>query len=862
MRNTRGVTLTELMVAVVILTIGVLGMFGAFKYINIAIHVARARTLATNLAQERVESLKNLTYYELLVTTSASTLTAGATTFLYDTANYPPESISIGGITFTRYTLVSMADVESDVISAVSYTYPDTGMKQITVNVVWRDNGATKVWTLNNLLENPFVNPLDSSLSGYAATPTGARLAGTKVEIQQYPDYTATTDSSGNYSFRIYHGTYTVRMSSSGYYDWISPIIQTYQGGSTVLNSSMTAIATGTIAGIAWYNPNLVISQVMASSVQASGFDAEYVELYNPTTGQINIATAGNAALVRFNYGSGNNESCSNVPMVYVSTFVLPNHYFLIANTPSFALGNVTYSADAYYDGGFNHGNCSPWNGGTWSALSGYDVIQSGHSGLVWLSDTGGNTIDAAGWTNGGATPNNCSGHCSQSCNGTCMPLTNGLEPGEQAVRVSSPAASLDVSATSAYGRAYNSGNNAADFFYPADNQSYRIQFPPKNSASSAVPITGVPAIGAYVGANDTNSGSANAASVSISSAGQSLPYARFSLPGVSTGTWTVEAALNGYYQEFSNVAVVQNQTTAVPNAATSPAWTGAGLAHVRMSSSTLNGFVKGQISDINGTNLSGITVQAGGGTKTTGSNGMYFMSVSSGPTVIVVNPSNANPGYIQDVLSVDVTQGQITTRDDTLTQGVTLQGYMTTGTTPVPNFTVSATKGGNQMGTAVTNASGIFTIRNLSTGTYDVTPVLDVGQDSNPNGITGVSAPSGIVFVGTFTVTGAFGTISGNIRLNGAPVTTGALIMASTTTIGATPPAIAGSSSAALSPYYSASSKADGTYSLPVRGSTSYSISVYVPAISGNTVSTSYKTYTGVTVAPGGSTSLDLSLP
>ncbi|MDE1975974.1 MAG: prepilin-type N-terminal cleavage/methylation domain-containing protein, partial [Elusimicrobia bacterium] len=87
----RGVTLTELMVAVAILGIGTLGFIGAFSAISRSLHISRGQTLATNLAQEKIEALKNLSYYELLITTAASTDPAG---LAYDTGNYPPEQIS------------------------------------------------------------------------------------------------------------------------------------------------------------------------------------------------------------------------------------------------------------------------------------------------------------------------------------------------------------------------------------------------------------------------------------------------------------------------------------------------------------------------------------------------------------------------------------------------------------------------------------------------------------------------------------------------------------------------------------------------------------------------------------------------
>ena len=72
-RDCRGVTLTELMIATVILSTVILGSMSAFGYITKAIHNTRQRTIAVNIAQERMEVLKNYSYFQLLVTTDAVT---------------------------------------------------------------------------------------------------------------------------------------------------------------------------------------------------------------------------------------------------------------------------------------------------------------------------------------------------------------------------------------------------------------------------------------------------------------------------------------------------------------------------------------------------------------------------------------------------------------------------------------------------------------------------------------------------------------------------------------------------------------------------------------------------------------------
>lgn len=878
----RGVTITELMVAVAIMTIGVLAMFGAFRYVNVALHVARGKTLATNLAQEKVESLKNLTYYELLVTTASATDSSVTPAVTYDTANYPPETIAIGGMTFTRYTYVTMVNVANNVITSVASNYPDTGMKQMTVSIVWTtDGGARKQWVLNNLLENPNVNPLDSTLSGYAAAAaSGAKLAGVSVTIPQYPDYSAVTDSNGNYSFRIAHGSYTVMMSTPGYFTWSSPTITISRGGTTVVNSSMTAIASGTVSGIAWYNPGLVISQVVGTtttvaasdhghgSVCGSPQDVEYVELFNPTTYQINVAKTVGSGLgsaqenVRLNTQLGNSYfndvmGGGGASYVYVSSYVPAGGYYLIASYPAFVANGQWIAADAYYN----------------NACSAPNLIANHSCGSVRLTDAGGSIIDQVCW-NG----DSCAG-ATQYCNGAQIPTdancgmnTGYASPachnppweGNQLVRISSPA----VLGRGTWGSAYDSQNNSLDFQYPISGSAATIglNYSPYISAGSTLAvITGIPAIGAYVSASDYNSGSTQTYTAYIPSGGLSLPYAPFTLVDVATGTWSLNIALSSYYASIASVTVAASGSQVpVLSAATSPAWISAGIAAIELASSTLNGFVKGQVTDAGGNALAGITVQCAGVSKLTDVNGLYFMSVSSGPVVIIANPNNANPNYTQSIYSVTVYTSQSTSQNIALAQGGVLQGYMTTGTTPVPNFTVAALQGGNQMGSAVTNTSGVFTIRNLSTGTYTVQPTLDAGQTASPASFSPtLTAAGGTVFVGTFTITGAFGSITGTVSNNGALVTSGALILASTSTIASTPPSIAGSSAPALSPLYAVSSKADGTYALPVRGSSTYNIGVWVPTLQGtSSVSTVFKSYSGVVVSPGAATTQNLSLP
>lgn len=868
----RGGTLTELMVATVILSIGVLGLFGSFRYIARSTFISRATSLATNLGQERIESLKNLSYYSLQITTTSGTYTPSEPDIVYDTVNYPPEIISIGGITFTRYTHVGMAQLNGSDIEDVAFTYPDTGLKQITVSVVWTEAGQVKSWTLRNLLENPNINPLDATITGTVSNSAGGTVASAVVVVEQNENWGATANSAGVYSFSVYHGTYTIRASSAGFNDGITGSVIASKGVTTTANVTLVSVATGAILGTAWYNSDLVISQVVAATTTIVGDltekDVEYVELYNPTTFPINIGTTNQAApkpysLLIGNYDGSYEYHVDNGPepgswpfyMVNLTTYVAPGRYYLIANATYFYVAGEWVTADAFYTDSVAHQN---------DRTPTYpDYIKNDRTGSILLYSYGtGVWHDQVGWKdNTGLWP--------PWYETTVIPnaaASDGLgsPKGKQIVRVSSPGVSAAMLPN--YGRAYDSNDNTRDWLYEGTYFTGLV-YPPKSMASGAfTTITGkVPTLvgTTYVTSSDPQSGSTTAFTATVTSGALSLPYSRFQLSGISTGTWSVSVAYSNYSNSYENVAVAQGGYTGVPNAATSPAWTAAGVSHVQLTSTTTGGFVKGTVTNPSNQPINGIVVEGGGTSKTTGSNGVYFMAVSSGTVTIIANPNNANPSYIQGIEAPVVAAGAVTTQNFTLNFGGRITGYVTTGTTPLAYQAITAVSAaGLQVGAGVTDTGGNFTIRNVSTGTYTVYPVLESGQDVSPNTLPAVVSSTGSVFVGTFTVSGAFGSISGTVSDASGLVTSGALMLASTNTIASSPAAIVGSSAPAQVPMYMVSSKADGTYTLPVRGGATYYLSAYVPVISGTGVTITTKTYSGIIVSPSAATTKNVTIP
>ncbi len=854
----RGGTLTELMVAVAILSIGVLGLFGAFKFIGRTIFISRASSLATNLGQERIESLKNLSYFALQITTATADIPGFSSPNIpYDTANYPPETIQIGGITFTRYTYVAMAQMSGSDIGTVSFTYPDTGLKQINVHVVWTENNVRKKWSLRNLLENPNVNPLDSTVSGTVTGPSGA-VARALVVVEQNEDWGATADNSGNFSFAVYHGTYTLRASSAGFNDGVSSSFVASRGATTNVPITLSQVATGYLYGTLWYNNYPVISQIVASTVTevATGgtADVEYVELYNPTTYAFNVGNTGDGQktlMFAYNDEDGNYRYDSSwyAPgndwnMVNVTTYIAPGRYYLIANASSFCIAGQWKNADAYYRSDLSYPNyilndkainiaIYSWNLGQWLDYVGI----ADNNDTIW--GEGVIIPDAGGANDGLGTPS-----------------------GKQVVRISSPG--INVTNLPNYGRAYDSNWNVRDFLYESGSFT-GFQIPPKNHADGQhVTLTGKVPSNAYVSASDPNSGSTITFTSYITSGALQVPYNRFQLHGVSTGTWSATASYLNYIAFIDTLTVTQNVMTGVPTATSNPAWSGVGLHHFQLyDTSATSGFVKGVVTNESNQPIANITIQGGGATKVTGSNGVYFMTVSTGTVTVVYNPNNSNANYIQEIKMPSVTAGAVTTQDVILRPGGRITGYVTTGTTPLANQPIAVTLGGSQAGAGVTDAGGNFSIRNVSTGTYTVFPVLESGQDVVPNTLPAVLSSSGTVFVGTFTVNGAFGSISGTVSDASGLITSGALLLASTNSIAASPSAIVGSSAPSQVPLYMVSSKADGTYNLPVRGGATYYLSAYVPVISpSGTVTITTKTYSGIVVTPSVATSKTVTIP
>jgi hypothetical protein len=200
-------------------------------------------------------------------------------------------------------------------------------------------------------------------------------------------------------------------------------------------------------------------------------------------------------------------------------------------------------------------------------------------------------------------------------------------------------------------------------------------------------------------------------------------------------------------------------------------------------------GKLSGTVVDASGHGISGATVTANGGyvttnvTFTTDASGSFASNwISTGTYAL----SASATGYVSASGSVTLTSGQMTdaklTLGDTSATNGNLTGKVTSAVDgrALANATVSA--GGR---TALTNASGVYSIAGLASGSYVVTASL-AGWKSNSTSAT-VAANSttsaDIKLVTTGRITGTVKTSTGAL-VSGAKVTMSGGVIANTTSV------------------------------------------------------------------------------
>ncbi|MDT8286897.1 MAG: prepilin-type N-terminal cleavage/methylation domain-containing protein [Elusimicrobiales bacterium] len=821
-----GFTLLELLLASAIMSIGILGMVASFRYFNVGIQSAKGRSLANNLAQERVEYLKNKSYYRVLVTTATASDGNFSPALVYDLAPNGDEELTVGGISFRRRVYIRKVSENPSTgqLEYKSWNDPDTGLKEIAVFVSWFEGGNWKKAELRNLLENPNRMNLSASFAGNVKDLVSTvNLSSVVVRAQENPSRYDYTDGSGNYYFDIEPGTYTLMASVEGYFLKTRPTEVIDEGEAlSSRDFQLTQMSSGTITGNVYMRDHLVISQVVGSSVNVYGQEQEWVEVYNPTTWTWTMATGlgiGSNELVHIAYEeSAEDEIIPDID--YRTLSLVPGAYYLFANTGTVTAAGVTKTADAVYDADGN------WGTGPDDLIKTGNPSPAGH--VILGSDLYSRTDDLLGWN---ATGNGVAAKkTAEKYEGSAIIQSVGFQVGESYTRKTGASG-----VTAGLGRCHDYNYNDTDFV-----DHVPLIYAPRNSSDSEVCQSGTPAAGAAVFAED-----------GLSSTVIADASGYFNLMGVATGYWTVYASSGSYLGSSSPVG---------------------GLAHgfvydaeaLWMSTFSSYGYVSGLVTDVDGSPMWGVKVYAGGAPGFTRSDGRYTVLAPAGENSVAANYQTHDPSYIEySSMGVVVTAGLMTYPpvNFTLTQGGRLSGWVTTnGVDPLPNIPVTALKGGIEQGNTVSGSDGKFLVwgAGISTGTYDVVPQLDAGEASSPSTYTVTLAAGETLFVGTFTITGSMGYISGSVKVAAAPITTGVLIYATSGTIAGVPPTLDSSLRGGAIAYYAVSSDAAGHYELAVRGGYDYNLYAWYTTWSGQTPATTVKSHSAVTVDPGGSVEKD----
>lgn len=793
------------MVATAIISIGVLGLIGAFAGIQKGIQMTKEKTLANNLAQERVEALKNISYYRLLVTTQTATDNNFSTPMVYDVAPHGIETINVGGINFQRRVHVrKVSENASGNLVASAWNAADTGLKEVMIYIVWRSGNDWKKVELRNLRDNPDRQVLSASFTGTVRdSATSAALENVTVQAMQNTSRYDASDAAGAYSFTIEPGSYTLRASKSGYFISYSDSLVAAADVPVTQNFNLLKMSSGTISGTAYLRDHLVISQVAASSGTQGGVEVEFVELYNPTT----YTWATNSVTLELMYRNKNSgPALAEINLTFNTASLPTQRYFLIASTSPVNFRGLSRTADAVYN-----------------EVSLDKIVDASDGGVGIRSQAASSWYDRVAWskTAGPEPP-------AELIETLPLIIPGGLEDGEQLVRKSS---ATGIAAGS--GRTYDSNDNSADL---AHYETPAIDA--QNSTVTETPTTGTPASGALVFADD---GLSNGAVVSSTGA--------FALVSVATGTWTLVIS-SGLVTQTTGLygGLVDGYSTTTPT--------------MILTNPSLTGYIAGNVETITGTDLANILVEAGGGTDRTDAAGNYFLASTTGTVPVVVNRGGDNPLYVEATTNVTFGLGALATANFALSQGGRITGTVTSnGVDALPNIPVTASVGGVTRGTGVSGTTGAFEILSLSTGSYIVAPQLESGESASPSSTTVSVTAGGTGAAGNFTVSGALGYISGSLTLGsltGSPITTGVLVYATTATITASPPSITAAVRAGTAIYYAASSFADGSYEIGVRGGATYNVYAWYTTYSGDTPVTVRKSATGVSVTAGATVDQD----
>jgi len=813
--NSSGFSLIEVAIMLSVISFVLVGVVLTFSKVGIGFVLTKKRTIANNLAQEKVEYLKSKSYNRLLVTPESDLLYYG-----YDNTNddYKPEVITVAGLNYTRYTAVWKGREENVggklVISTMSASSSEEGIKKIKTVVKWFDNHKEFSITLFNYREDPNRQTRTGNVYGIVTT-TGvhAAIEGATVEIVQNLNLNAVTSATGYYIIKTTTpAMFQVRAFKNGYF----PTTSVNKAVHINQNMDLAQKLTGTVTGWAVIDDHLLISLV-ASATDYKGFEQEYVQLYNPTTWQFTI----NSATIKLYYVYSSN-TVYEIPLTFIDTNLFSYGYYLIANTTTVRIGGTSVSANARYSG---------------------DVIQEGTPGGIGLCDNYDVWIDSVSW---GKTAGLGADPPSQAVETEGYKDVSGpIGSGKQLYRLHYVDSSYGLtSGTIRGGGAYDSNNNLADFYYGSIPTSGS---PPYNNSASSPPVSGTPAYGAVISADDglCSSTTAYLKQVSVS------PYrynAYFSI-AVTTGVCGVFISSGNFFRSVSSVTVNAGQYASILTNNTSPKRISAGRDSVVLSSPIAGGLILGRVLNWNTfVPISGIQVSAGASPPTyTDSSGRYSFVVDEGSYTVTANKNYFSASWTDDSETAEAVQSQTTEIRDLLIypagwiSGVTKNASLS----PLPYITIRSTMpmhGFSKEG--FSDINGSYIIKGVRTGQCYVSSVVDEADTYIAAKSYPITIAQGVENTGNnFTITSAWGKLKGVVRDNGNNITTGVLIVATTGAVPSDPPqTINHAFRAGNAIYYGTVSISDGTYEVLVRKGWAYNIRAWYTKLSLTGVTTTSK--------------------
>lgn len=669
--------------------------------------VTNQRSIVEENLQRRIEELRGSGYSLLAVSTAPQTVSGLPSHVLSDPFFYPPTPTSENGTDYTTYVVVHyMAADSNGTLQPANPLGGNTGRKRISATIAWQSRGVWRTQTSTSLMESKTQGTKNVEFQGSVTDAGGIPLTGAKVQVLEDFAVFALSNVTGNFQFNVRPGTYTLVATSHGYFSDLRPnCFVSYANTPATQSFSLTARDVGTIMGVVWKNDHLVISRVVSDNA-----GSEWVELFNPTTWTWSGADLG-LTIQSVIQPTPQPIALMSVPV----NNILPGHFFLMSNNASI----LGVPSDAVWAG---------------------DRIPSNLATGLFLDAMGGSIQDTVGWGTVG-TPPLVEG----------VGVNSAMLPGSELFRRSNVSGSSNL-----IGPAYDSGSNQSDFVTNG-------AVVPRNSSMNQPVTAGTPADGAVIFVDDGVSLPAVAGLIG------NPPEAKFVMPGVATGTWTVVGS-SGTSISISSCGMISGGTV---------------TSNLFLSTASVFGIISGQVRDaVTNLPLSAITVTPGG---VTDANGYYFLSVPPGNVTVAANVGGPPPyGNATQVVTVSA-GGVLRGINFLLSRAATLQGRAERSSGfGILNYPISF-RGQSQaiIYETTTDSNGDYSI-SVPTGTYLVTASDPEGDEMSHYefGVSGTytsiciaSIPGAVVNCGTIRSSLFPVTISGRITKTGTPIENGAVV-------------------------------------------------------------------------------------